>query len=291
MFLSMIFSLKKRPGIPLDVFYTYWVNAHAAQIAARLPGIDHLWLHEISYEDGQVWPHTEGVGFHLVEEDRFEGVPEPCFESEEHLNQFLGAMEPLMTDEANIFEETVAYPSVGDNSKTYKDETPASFRAPRLLKFMLFICKNDGVSLEDFRSYMSGDLAPALAGCTEVKKLRMHLLEPFDPNSQMADASAVSALAPPNRRFDASIEIAFENGLDLARFTKSAAWAGGAEKRAKFMSACYAFKVNATHNLKRDGGLTFEGLRTPIIARSIEEVTAISQFNDSVMALQTTGSN
>lgn len=286
MFLSMLFSLKRRPGIPLDVFYAYWVNAHAAQIAARLPGIDHLWLHEISYEDGQIWPHTEGVEFALAEEDRFEGVPEPCFETEEHLNQFLGAMEPLMTDEANIFEETVAYPSVGDNSKTYKDQTPSSFSAPQYLKFLLFIRKADGVGLEDFRRYMADELAPSLAGEDEVRKLRLHLLEPYSDDSQMADASAVSALAPPPRRFDSAIEIAFDDGLELGRFSKGAAWVDGAAKRAQHMAACNAFKVNVTHNLKRDGELTFEGLRTPIIAKSIRQVAAVSQFNPSVLALQ-----
>ena len=286
MHLSMLFSLKRRQGIPLDVFYTYWVNAHAAQIAARLPGIDHLWLHEISYEDGQIWPHTEGVEFALAEADRFEGVPEPCFETEEHLNQFLGAMEPLMTDEANIFEETVAYPSMGDNSKTYKDLTPPSFSAPRFLKFLLFIRKTEGSVIEDFRRYMADDLAPSLAAADEVRKLRLHLLEPYCDDSPMADASAVSALAPPARRFDAAIEIAFENGLDFARFSTSAAWKKGTERRAAHMAACHAFKVNATHNLKRDGRLTFEGLRTPIVAKAIEQVAAISQFNASVMALQ-----
>ena len=288
MFLTMLFSLKKRPGIPLDVFYTYWVNAHAAQIAARLPGIDHLWLHEISYEDGQVFPHTKGVDPWLPESDRFQGVPEPCFESEEHLHQFLGAMEPLMTDEANIFEETVAYPAVGDNSKTFVDRnTPASFAAPRLLKFLLFIRRTG--SVEDFRRYMKEEFAPTIAADQEVQKLRMHLFEPFSEDSQMADASAVSALAPPPRRYDAAMEIAFENGLALARFANGTAWRDGAAGRAKHMAACHAFKVNARHNLKRDGGLTFEGLRTPIIARSIEQVTAITQFSDSVMALQNTG--
>ncbi len=291
MFLTMIFSLKKRPGIPLDLFYNYWVNAHAAQIAARLPGIDHLWLHEISYEDGQVWPHTPGVEFHLAPEHRFEGVPEPCFETEEHLHAFLGAMEPLMTDEANVFEETVAYQSLGDNSTTYVDDTPPSFEAPRLLKFLLFLRKADGVSVEDFRKYLSDELAPAWARADEVKKLRLHRFEPYRDDSEMADASAVSALAPPPRRYDAMIEIAFENGLDLARFAKSPVWTEDHKRRAEFIAACHAFKVNVTHNLKRDGGLTFEGLRTPIIAKSIEQVTAISQFNDSVMALQNAGHN
>lgn len=291
MFLTMIFSLKRRPGIPLDLFYNYWVNAHAAQIAARLPGIDHLWLHEISYEDGQVWPHTDGVEYHLAEGERFQGVPEPCFESEENLHAFLGAMEPLMTDEANIFEETVAYQSLGDNSKTYVDHAPPSFEAPRLLKFLLFLRKADSAGIGEFRAYLSDELAPAWAGAEEVKKLRLHLFEPYRDDSEMADASAVSALAPPARRYDAMIEIAFESGLDLARFARQPAWTDGRQRRADFIAACHAFKVNVTHNLKRDGELTFEGLRTPIIAKSIEQVTAISQFNASVMALQNAGHN
>ncbi|MBI1291399.1 hypothetical protein GC173_09185 [bacterium] len=286
MFLTMMNMLKRRRGIPLDLFYTYWVNAHAAQIAARLPGIDHLWLHEISFEDGQIWPRTDGVEHELSEEHRFDGVPEPCFETEEHLAAFLAAMEPLMTDEANIFEETVANRSLGDNSKTFVDTTPPSFSAPGLLKFLLFLRRTGETSTNDFRAYLSSEMAPAWADVGLVRKLRLHLLEPHADDSDDVLESGVSTLAPKPRRYDAVVEIAFTDGLDLGRFVRSTAWSAGADGRAARIEACHAFKVNATHNLKRDGKLTFEGLRTPIVAQAIDRVGAISQFNETVLALQ-----
>jgi len=285
MFLTMINTLRRRAGLSRELFYAYWVNAHAAQIAARLPGIDHLWLHEVDFEGGQVFPRTPGVAHHLGEGDRFEGVPEPCFETEEHLSAFLAAMEPLMSDEANIFDETVAYPSLGDNSRTFRDELPPAFEAPQFLKFFLFLRRADGLGIAPFRAAMMDEVAPALAGAEGVRKLRLHLLEPYDDDSEMGLASAVSVLPPRQRRFDAMVEIAFDDASGLTRLATSPAWTGGAARRAELLAACYPFKVNVTHNLKRDGALTFEGLRTPVIARAIREVGAVSQHSASVRAL------
>src|SRR5437016_8882771 len=77
--------LRRPPRSPLFP-YTTLFRSHAAQIAARLPGIHDLWLHELSYDDGLSWPRVTGVGWELAEEDRFEGIPEPC-RSEEHTSE------------------------------------------------------------------------------------------------------------------------------------------------------------------------------------------------------------
>src|SRR5713101_1109155 len=167
-FLTMIITLRRRPAIAPDLFFDYWVNAHAGQIASRLPGIHNLRLHELSYDTGLLWPRVPGVEFFLPEEDRFDGIPEPVFASEEGLQQFLGAMAPLMEDEANIFEETIAYQSVGGNSTTLVDRTDSGGNG--VLRYLVFLKARGDV--EAFRMFLTEQLAPAFAAAEQVLMLR-----------------------------------------------------------------------------------------------------------------------
>ena len=83
-----------------------------------------MWIHFLDDEAGRAWPETPGIGRHLPEEDRFEGVPEPVFLTEENVGRFGAAMTPLMNDEVNIFEETIGYQALGANSRTLVDHLP-----------------------------------------------------------------------------------------------------------------------------------------------------------------------
>jgi hypothetical protein len=285
MFLTMIITLRRRRAIPLDLFFAYWVNAHAAQIASRLPGIHDLWLHELSYESGLLWPRVGGIGFELPEQDRFEGIPEPAFASEEGVGQFLGAMAPLMDDEANIFEETIAYQSLGGNSKTYVDRTDDARGSAGLLRFMLFLQAREGVAGEAFREFMSETFAPHLASSDCVLKLRQHLFEPYTDDYGGMDARGLSHAKAPDKQYQAMCEISFANALELGKLTRSDTWRQLAAGLPQYASGCHAFGVGATHRLRRDGELTLDGLRTPMVADLIRRVGAVSQLEPAVTDL------
>ncbi len=287
MHLTLIFSLRRRRGVPLDLFYAYWINAHAAQIAARLPGIHDLWLHEISYEDGLLWPRVADVEFELDEADRFEGVPEPAFANESDVNAFLANMGPLMEDEANIFDETVAYASIGQNSRTLVDHAPPTLCQKGGRRFMLFMRPRSGVSKQDFNAYVSNSFAATLAQASGVEKVRIHLFEPSPgDDSPMAKASAVSRAAPAVRDYGAMCEVAFADGMTFGAFARSDTWLNMQDGYRRHLSACHAFGVNVTHRLKQAGDMTFAGLRTPLIADIIDRVAAASQLDPDVDALQ-----
>lgn len=285
MFLTMVITLKRRLAIDPELFYDYWVNAHAGQIASRLPGIHNLRLHELSYDAGRLWPHVAGVGHELPEEDRFDGVPEPVFRDQEGLQQFLGAMAPLMEDEANIFSETIAYQSFGESSRTLVDRTDPVDSDRGLLRFMLFLQARDGVSVDAFRAFLTSELAPAFAAADEALFVRLHLFEPYTDDYGGLDARGLSHAKPPEKQYQATCEIAFRDGLGLGSFTRSAAWTGTLERQAEHIRACHAFGVPVVHTLRRDGELTLAGLRTPMIARLITRVGAASQLEPAVADL------
>ena len=285
MFLTMVITLRRRLAIEPGLFYAYWVNAHAGQIASRIPGIYNLRLHELSYDAGRLWPHVPGVGFELPEEDRFDGIPEPVFRDEQGLQQFLGAMAPLMDDEANIFEETIAYQSFGENSTTFADRTDPVDSDRDLLRFMLFLQARDGVPVDVFRRFLTDELAPSFAAADEARFVRLHLLEPYTDDYGGLDARGLSHSKPPEKQYQAVCEIAFRDGLGFGRFARSAAWTGTRERQAEHLRACHAFGVPVVHTLRRDGELTLAGLRTPMIADLIASVGAASQLEPAVTDL------
>jgi hypothetical protein len=286
MFLTMIIPLRRRRAIPLDLFFEYWVNAHAAQIAARLPGIHNLWLHELSYDAGQLWPRIPGIEFELADDDRFEGIPEPTFLNEAGVQAFLGAAAPLMDDEPNIFEETVAYQSLGENSKTFADRTePTAAGGDRgIVKFLVFLQARD--SVDAFREFASQELAPRLAASEHVLKLRLHLFEPYHDDYGGMDARGLSHAKPPEKQYQGMYEIAFRDGMAFGAFARSDDWTGLRGRQAEVLRGAHAFGVPVTHRLRRDGELTLAGLRTPMIADLIERVGAASQLEPAVVDLQ-----
>jgi hypothetical protein len=281
MFLTLIITLRRRAAIPPELFFDYWVNAHAGQIASRLPGIHNLRLHELSYEAGLLWPRIPGIEFELPEEDRFDGIPEPAFASEEGLQQFLEAMAPLMEDEANIFEETIAYQSFGENSKTFVDRTDSAGNG--VLRFLVFLKARGDV--DAFRQFLVQELAPGLAAAEQVLMLRLHLFEPYTDDYGGLDARGLSHAKPPEKQYQAMYEIAFRDGLELGTFARSDAWTGTLEQQTEQIRASHAFGVPVVHTLRRDGELTLAGLRTPLIADLISRVGAASQLEPAVVDL------
>jgi hypothetical protein len=285
MFLTLIITLRRRRAIPLDLFFAYWVNAHAAQIAARLPGIHDLWLHELSYEDGLIWPRVAGVGWELAEEDRFEGIPEPCFVNEEGVGEFLSANAPLMDDEPNVFEETIAYSSLGENSQTLVDRTDDARGEAGVSKFMLFLQARAGVDSDAFREFVAGTFAPGLAASEHALKVRRHLFEPYTDDYGGMDARGLSHAKAPEKQYQASVEVTFANLLELGKLSRSETWTELAAALPDYVSGCHAFGVSVTHRLRRDGELTLDGQRTPMIAALIRRVGAASQLEPETVDL------
>jgi len=285
MFLTLIITLRRRRAIPLDLFFAYWVNAHAAQIAARLPGIHDLWLHELSYEDGLIWPRVAGVDWELAEEDRFEGIPEPCFVREEGVGEFLAANAPLMDDEPNVFEETVAYSSLGESSETLVDRTDDARGEAGVRKFMLFLQARAGVDTDAFRGFISDTYAPGLAGSEHVLKVRRHLFEPYTDDYGGMDARGLSHSKAPEKQYQASVEVSFASALELGRLARSDVWADLAAALPDYVGGCHAIGVSVTHRLRRDGELTLDGQRTPMVADLIRQVGAATQLEPETVDL------
>jgi hypothetical protein len=224
MFLTMIIRSDGGGPIPLDLFFEYWVNAHAAQIAARLPGIHDLWLHELDYDAGQLWPRLRRR-LRARRRGSLRGDPRAGVRDEAGVQAFLACGSALMDDEPNIFEETVAYQSIGDNSTTFVDRSePNAAGGDRgIVKFLVFLQARD--SAEAFRRLRDRRARSAAGASEHVLKLRQHLFEPYHDDYGGMDARGLSHAKTPEKQYQGMVEIAFRDGMSFGAFARSDAWA------------------------------------------------------------------
>jgi hypothetical protein len=283
-FLTFLFTLRRRRSVPPDLFYAYWRDAHC-QISARLPGIHSLWIHFLDYEGGRIWPAIDGIARELADEDRFEGVPEPTFISEEDFGRFGAAMTPLMNDEVNIFEEIIGYQAVGENSRTFVDRLsdPAPDADEGALRLMVFCKQADGIPVEQFRSFMVERLAPTWAHAEEVLKLRLHLFEPYVNQNLIMDAQDVRRDKAPAKQYQGCFEIVFADAIGMRRFAASAAWLD--DEQRSHMREQHPFLVRRRYSMRYNGTMTLTGLRTAAVAEQIRRIGALNQLAPDVVEL------
>jgi len=285
-FLTMVISLRRLRSVPPDLFFEYWRDAHV-QIASRLPGIHSLFINFLDYDGGALWPRVDGVDHDCPEADRFEGVPEPSFLTEEDLGRFGAAMSPLMDDEVNLFEEQIGYSSVGRNSRTLVDRLPDP--APNgdedVLRLFVFFQQAHDVSTDAFRSFMSERLAPALASSDEVLKLRSHLFEPYVNEEVFLDGRSVSHYKAPEKQYQACFEIVFADALGLRTLAVSDAWLAIVDELRAHVRAQHSFQVTRRYCMRYNGRMTVAGLRTAAVADQIRRLGALNQLRPDVVEL------
>jgi hypothetical protein len=284
---TMINPLRRRRSVPTDLFYEYWRDSHA-QIAARIPGLNDLWIHWLSYEYGRLWPTLTGVSSDLPEKDRFDGVPEPRFATQKDLLQF--AQSPvhphLIEDERNIFEMALVYQSLGAHSHTHIDKLQHLTPNGQLLdrRFLLFLKVGHYVSIEQFQEFVGQTLPASLSTSPHLVKLRTHIFEPAHSQPSGAPDDVIRAQSA-DKQYQAAIEVGFPDGIAMGRFLKSSEWLSTIDKQCRHFRAVHAFGVTHTFTLKYGGALTLCGLRGYAASRQIERLRAVNQMHSELEKL------
>ena len=239
----------------------------------------------LDFERGGLWPHVPKIERDLAPEDRFDGVPEVVFLTAQDVEAFGVAMAPLEGDEVNIFEETIAYRSLGENSLTLVDRLadPAPDLDEGVLRFLVFCQRSAEIGGEGFRGWLRAELGPRWAACEEVLKLRLHLLEPYVEENLLMDSGGVSHEKPSTKQYQACFEIVFADALALRRFAAGRAFS--AEEQGRHMRAQHPFLVWRRHCMRYHGRPTLTGLRTAAVAEQIHRVGALNQLSAEVLGL------
>jgi hypothetical protein len=276
--------LWKRRGISLELFDDYWRNVHGP-VCARLPGQYQYWQLHVAHNEGGVWPELPDINYSTPPELQFDGIAELTFRSEADRTTWFKAAAILMDDEHNLFRKAIGYNTNPGNSRTYVDgiATGDPNGAPGLPKLHVIIRKADKASVSEFREYLSETFAPAAAASDLLLKLRIHLFEEVD--ASRPDAAGVAHAEPRQDSYDAAVEIAFANRLDMEAFFASDAYSKASRDQARYIKQISAFPERSAYTFVYNGEMTLAGQRSSTVAELITSIGATNQLRADVTAL------
>jgi hypothetical protein len=280
--LTLVVPLRAKAGMSLPDFYQYWLNAHVT-LPPRFPGISSIWLHVVSF-DQQLWPPLPGVSHRPEPEDEFHGVPEATFPTMADLELFQTYAHVQMIDGINFLGEVITYSSIGDHSATAVDklDDAAPDGHDSLVRHLLFLRRRPGVPAAELHRFVTETLEPAYAGSPEILKLRRHLFEELEPT---LDHPGVVLFKPPERQYQAALEVVVADDSALTRFAASPAFTGTAGSLTAHCEAVHAARVDRCITTKDRGAITLAGVRGVAIADLIRRLGADSQREAAVSAL------
>jgi EthD domain len=281
---SFYVLLWKRQGISLDLFDDYWRDVHGP-VCARLPGQHQYWQFHVAHDEGGFWPSINGIDSNRNTEDNFDGIAELTFENETERQTWFTSAGILMDDEHNVFRKAIGYNTNYGNSITYvdgiQDGTPNG--KVEAIKFHVLIKKANGVSVQDFRSYLTNTFAPKVAGSESVLKFRLHLFEEVD-NSR-PDAAGVVHYEPSEKQYHAAYEIAFANNLEREKFFASSSYEAAIKDASKYVKHIQAFPERTAYTFVYDGKMTLAGQRSSSVAELITGIGAVNQLEEDVKSI------
>lgn len=276
--------LWKRNGVPLDLFFNYWRNVHGP-VCARLPGQYQYWQFHVEHNQGGILPRLDGINYITPEDEQFDAIAELTFESEAERQTWFEASAILMNDEHNIFRKAIGYVSNPGNSITYVDriQTGDPNGSLGILKFHTMIRKADGVSTEDFRNYLKNSFAPAVIQNDSVLKFRLHLFEEVD--NTRPPAAGVDHAEDPSQNYQAAVEIAFLNNLEMEKFFASQEYATAVQNQANYIKQISLFPERASYTFVYNSEMTLAGKRTSHVAELITKIGSNHQLKEHIESL------
>jgi hypothetical protein len=196
-----------------------------------------------------------------------------------------------MDDEGNLFSKAIGYNTSPGNSITYVDKiyNGSLIGTTEVQKYHCPIRKAAGVSIQELRSYLTDKLAPIFTGYDRLLKFRFHLFEQVD--SSRPDAGAVSHTELPEQQYDAAIEVAFANNLDLALFLDSEAYRSALKDFPKYIKHFKPFPERSAYTFVYDAKITLAGQRSVAVANLIDRIGAVNQIKDNIVSLMTGSSS
>jgi hypothetical protein len=275
--------LWKRRGMSLELFDDYWRNVHGP-VCARLPGQYQYWQLHVAHNDGGIWPQISGVQYASPDGAQFDGIAELTFRTADDRTTWFSAAAILMDDEHNLFRKAIGYNTSPGNSKTYVDGIPAgdpngSLGIPKL---HVMVRQADSASVAEFREYMRA-FASTVSSSDLVLKFRLHLFEEVD--ATRPDAAGVAHAEPREESYQAAVEIAFYNRLDMENFFASDAYAAAVKDQARYIQQISVFPERDPYTFVYNGQMTLAGQRSSTVAELIVNAGAVNQLKPDITAL------
>jgi hypothetical protein len=276
--------LWKRNGITLETFDDYWSNVHGP-VCSRLPGQHQYWQYHVAHSEGGIWPTIEGIDYTTPDSEQFDGIAELTFLSDDDRKKWFEAAGMLMDDEHNIFSQAIGYNTSYGNSVTYVDgiENSLPNGSEDLIRLFVTVKKSPSVSTKEFRSFLSERFAPTIAKSEYLMKLRLHMFEEVD--NTRPPAAGVSHAQSDEEQFQTTIEIAFQNRLEMEMFFTSQEYTSTESEQKAYIKQLSVFPQRTAFTFVYDNEITLAGMRGSKVADLILNIGATNQVRNDIVEL------
>ncbi|MBR1218047.1 EthD domain-containing protein [Bradyrhizobium sp. U87765 SZCCT0131] len=278
-------SVRRRDGLPQDLFAKYWRDVHGP-LCARLPGLGYYAQQHFDRDHrANLWPVADGVREIAATLD---GAAEIGFATEADQALFAEAGSILYEDEANFIGEAVAY-NMPHGAKTLVDRDEDGIRngAERLHRVHVYMNRVPGNDSADWLVGFGAEFAASSA----VQKLKLHLPEPYSNAHPAPPSPNVDHIVGEDRLNLAVMEIAFENARVAREFFSESAFQKAFARQSRHVQSIGAYLVTGVYTYVRDGVPTPAGLRGSSQAELIDAVGAANQLSAKVNKLFVQGAS
>jgi hypothetical protein len=272
-------SVRRREGLPHELFTAYWRDVHGP-LCSRLPGLGfYVQQHFDRNHGANLWPAAEGVRRITAPLD---GSAELGFASPEDQAVFAEAGTILYGDEANFIGEAVAY-TLPTGSRTLVDREEDGTRngADLLHRVHVYMSRKSGADANAWLTETGREFAKDPA----IRKLKLHLAEPYDNEHPAPPSPNVDHLVDPDRLDLAVAEVAFVSARTAREFFEGARFRKTLREQSRYLNALGAYLVTGFYTFMRDGRPTPAGIRGSRQAELIDKVGAANQLHSAVTRL------
>jgi hypothetical protein len=278
---NIYISVRRRDGVPHDLFATYWRDAHST-LCSRLPGLGfYVQQHFDRGHTANLWPLTNGVRpIRAI----LDGSAELGFANLEDQATFAEAGTILYGDEANFVGEAVAY-ALPNGSQTYVDREEDGIRngPDRYHRVHVYMNRKPGTDASVWLAETSAELAQFEA----IQKWKLHLPEPYSNDRPAPPSPNVEHVVEEDRLNLAIAEVAFTSARAAREFFATPAFQKVLANQAQHIDALGAYLVSGFYTFVRDGRPTTAGLRGSRAAELIEAAGAANQLEQAVVSMFT----
>lgn len=172
--LSSLVLLWMRTDKPRQDSMQRWQGPHSQIISANQDLKEYRQIHFTEHNTG-LWQAVDGVETHIPIERKIDGVADVTLKG--HLSSQGEKQSQLaQADEVNLFQRTILYATVPQNSKWYR---VAKRNDVVNARGMVFIRKRSNISEHQFQQFINQELAPSLANMGKLKELRTAAFNPW----------------------------------------------------------------------------------------------------------------
>lgn len=273
--------LKKKQGVTLDDFAAYWRDVHG-MLAARIPG---FWTYRQYHLGGELQFLRRLPDGYSAEPESLDGFADVTFCGSNAITGLASSpvSDLIKQDERNVFDSSYLYGVVPGDSVTLLRQEPFDNSTGDELDsvIVMVLAKSSKEDRAHFRSDLDKNLAVFVEECSDLERLRLNFLQPYDESSW----TAPDVNHRPVQKMDAVVEMQFNDRAAALRCLRSGASVlGMAESMAKNRMQ-QVYEVTARYAMVADGKPTQLALRGLPAMRLIWRLGASNQLDDTVMRL------